>query len=797
MRRRPLFYLGLAAVIGAALGTAIHHPSPEPRLWWTALAGLGAGIASWRGLGSKATTALLVMLLASGGYGALRGGQLSDAGRLARGPEAITALGGTVVSEVVRTEGLLGTVRESCLVRVERLWPGAQGDGQRAGGLVRASLPGPTELDRGDQVVLSGWLRPPRTPTNPGGFDAATYLRARGCDALFYADKAVRPKILRKGAADAWERSLDGLRRSLSDQLERHLSAREAAFVRALVFGERTEMGEAEKELFLRTGTAHILAVSGFNVGFVYAVVQVLCRLLLVPRRAVLVLSGVAIWGYCLLVGWQAPLVRAAIMASVYLAAQWTGRRGDPLNSLGLAALIILAVNPWQVWDAGFQLSFVAVLALGVALPRFWEEAPVARTLKSPALRLKEAALSLFWVSYACLVFTLPLSAHYFYIASPVAVLSNLVVVPLTFVIFCAGLLVMAAGLAGAALQIISQTTAAALELMLAALRMLDALPGSVCTVGRPPAPVLFLLYAVIAWALIDRRLVSRGGRALGSALGLTCVLLAQSIAYALPDGRLHLTALDVGQGEALHLRLPRGGDVLIDGGQGGRSDKGKWVILPYFKSKGISDVDLIVLTHPHEDHAGGLPAVIRQMPVRAYLTGPFAYDDEQTLRIEQALDERRVAVRPRVGAGDRIEDYGGVDLEVLYPPRTDGGRARKLNDESLVLAVRHGRTRALLAADVERLAMRRMLEWGTDLGADLLKVPHHGGWPGGWEPAAWLARVAMRHALISCGERNMFGHPAPQMLDALRSGPGAEVHRTDLEGAVTLISDGRSYTRG
>lgn len=796
MSRRPLFYWGVAACLGSALGSALYLcPDGWVRAAWVAMLCVAAILSSLRLCGVRATWPLTVVALVYAVHGGVILARPSDAGVIARQGVERSVVGGTVVSEVVRTEGILGTVRESFMLRAERIWVDPRSDGRAGSGRVKVSLVGPTPVAQGDQVVISGQLRPPRPPSNPGGFDAALYLRARGCDALLYGDKEIRPRILRQGPAHAVEKALLSLRRQLSSRLDETLEEREAAFLKALFFGERTDMADGEKELFLRTGTAHILAVSGFNVGFLCAVVYFICAAVRVPRPGALLAALAVILIYCLLVGWQAPLVRAALMAGVYLAAQLSGRRGDLLNSMGLAALLILAVNPWQIWDAGFQLSFAAVLAMGTAVPVFTAGPKTAEILKSPGQKARESVATLFWVSYACLVFTIPLSAHYFYIVSPIAVVSNLAAVPLTFVIFCGGLLLMVVAGWGAAAQAGANAVAVVLEGMLGILRALDALPGSVATVGRPPMAVILAMYAGMVWILADRRIGGRWTRAAAIYLWLACVLTAQSIGYAWPDGRLRLTVLDVGQGDAMHVRLPRGGDVIIDGGQGGRSDKGKWVILPYLKSQGIQDLDLVVMTHPHEDHAGGLPTLLSSYPVRAYAQGPFMYDDEYTRRIEQALEAQRGVRRLRLAAGDVLRDYGGADIEALYPPRTAHGRAIKLNDESLVLGVRHGRTRAILAADVERVAMRRMLNAGTDLKADVLKVPHHGGWPGR-EGGEWIARVAPRHAVLSLGERNPFGHPNPHLMQALGSDPERRIHRTDQEGAVRLVSNGRAYMR-
>ncbi len=300
------------------------------------------------------------------GPGAFAGAM--DPARLLSGKSRPVTLGGVVASDIDERESAYGVRRISFVLDARRVWLSAE-ESRNVRGRVRVLWSGPAIEPRyGDEIVVEGELAAPRGVRNPGGFDERLYLAGRNIHGVFFAGRHSRAKCLRGGQGSPVTAFTLKARRTFLRLLSDGFEGENAAFLKALYFGDRSGLGEDLKDLFLKTGTLHILAVSGFNIGFLAALLFGLMRPLRLPKNARLgaVLAG--IWAYCLVVGWQAPVLRASIMASIYLIGEMIGRKGNLLNSLGLAALIILAFCPMQAFDAGFQLSFSAGWAMSAKI---------------------------------------------------------------------------------------------------------------------------------------------------------------------------------------------------------------------------------------------------------------------------------------------------------------------------------------------------------------------------------------------------------------------------------------------
>ncbi len=286
--------------------------------------------------------------------------------------------------------------------------------------------------------------------------------------------------------------------------------------------------------------------------------------------------------------------------------------------------------------------------------------------------------------------------------------------------------------------------------------------------------------------------------------LSLLFLLLRPVLLPADPDaGKLRLTVLDVGQGDCLLLQTPQGRTVLIDGGgandekTAGQSDVGERVVLPFLRSQGISRLDVLVITHPHGDHVGGLAAVLRQEPVGVVLDGTcLPYPSPAYAQVRSLIQSRHI---PYVQAvrGMTLQLDPSIRADILNPPAQGHVYGTTLdnnivNNYSAVLRVGYGRTHFLLDGDAQSEAEQSMLAAIPDLSADVLKVGHHGA--GNASTDAWLARVRPHYAAVSCGLHNHFGHPHPATLARLAA-HGVQVFRTDHNGAILFVSDGQTVT--
>lgn len=621
----------------------------------------------------------------------------------------------------------------------------------------------------GDEVVLWTDLFLPRGFATPGAFDAAGYARRDGIHAFGYTKSAALVTPTGRNRAGPVRRAAARIRAAARGVFARLLPAGpERGLVQAMVLGDVSEIDEATREMFRIAGTYHVLALSGTQVAAVALLLVWSLRRFGATPRVTAVAASLAVAFYAEVVGGEVPVVRAALMAAVLLVGRAVDLEADAANLLGLAALILLAQAPGDVADAGFQLSFGATWGL-IALT-----GPIACRL--PRLPFRgELALA---GSLAAQAAVLPLMAWHFHRLSPLGFLLNAAAVPLSTGVLAAGvLLLVAAPFSSLAAPTVTGAWGLAHALRLSA-QAATHVPGADVRVA---APALWLMgaYGVALAALV----LGRSRRRAPWVYGLSLLGLVAGPWPSGGDGRLHVTFLDVGQGDAIVLRSPAGRAMLIDAGglRGSRYDVGASVVAPYLWWAGVRRLDRFVLSHAHYDHAGGAGFVIRHFRPAELWEGPApARDPEYERYAKEAAGRatRRTLVRGVTTSWD------GVQLTVVSP----AGRppaARTRNDDSLVLEVRWGDVSILLTGDIEAAAERAL----DGRRVDVLKVPHHGSRTS--SSAAFLDRLRPRLGIVSVGARNPFGHPEGAVLARYRA-RGALVLRTDIDGTIAVSTDGR-----
>lgn len=695
---------------------------------------------------------------------------------------------GTVVGDVRAENGYTAPLAlDSGLDRL--------GGGFGAGLVVRAVLR--EAVVPGERVVVRGRLVPLDEARNPGEPSPRAIGLAEGL-----AGELIGQRVIARAPPDprdvrAWAARL---RAVLSGRLRTVVREPEATLVAGALWGERGTLPRGLRDDFQATGTVHVLVTAGLHLGVVAAVVLALLRLCRVPRIAASLAALPPVVAYAWLSGGHLPSQRAAVMVCVALLARACGARLLSWNALALAALVVAALWPAAVGSVSFALSFSCVAAIGLFAR------PLGRTLERAALpeRVREALA----LTAATQLGVWPLSAATFGLLAPYALAANAVVVPATALAMLFG----GAALALAGVPLLGSVAAALaswdVDAIVRVVSGVAALPGARVSVAPPPALAVvgYDAAALAAAWLIARRPDRPRLAAVVLALASAAVLLT---ALRPPNGKLTITMLDVGQGDGIVVRTPRGHTILIDSGGrlehgpnvGGASPAeavGERVVLGYLRREGVRELALLVNTHPHGDHVGGCAPVVRALRVEAIADSGQSYGGRAFLDCLRAARERGVPVRV-VRAGMRWTSDDGVRLDVLAPsdpPIADG--RDDVNENSVVLRLgyaRGGRTfRALFTGDAGEASEMRLLASGADVRADVLKVGHHGSrFASG---SAFLARVRPALALISVGRHNSFGHPAPATLERLRAA-GARAYRTDACGAVvvSVSSDVRSRT--
>jgi competence protein ComEC len=720
-------------------------------------------------------------------------------------------------------------------------------------------------LRAGDRVEALVRARPPRNFLDPGAFDIHGYLARQKIDLIgsLKSGELLRlvdrppPTLLHRQA-----RARGNLLARLDALFAGHLD--QQAVLRAMLLGDRSFVDSETVTAFQKTAVYHVLVVAGLHVGALAVFSFWLGRKFRFSVGAASLVTLLALAAYVGMVQDRPPILRAALMVALYLCARPFFRRVELLNTIALAALVILFWKPSLLMDSSFELSFLAAgVIAALALPWMdrtsapyraglahlgdvtrdivhspkviqfriemraaanWLAARIPKRFASRASMLiaapVSAGLRLWEIVLLSVVIQwgmMPILAQDFHRVSLAGPLSNIPAVILTGLIVPLGFLTLLATFIWA-------------RLSLALARMLGFLATSLLAIVkwvgtwprvsyRIPGPPIWLIIAffvtLICVAVAARAAVAlRANRfarrkfappirplewaAIVALIALTALVATHPFAPVLNRGKLEVSVLDVGQGDSIFAAFPDGRMMLIDGGGqpgsewvgGQRSglDVGEQVVSPYLWSRGIKRLDVIALTHAHHDHLDGLHSVIQNFRVGELWIGR----DEETHAFENLLKEARehgVRVVHEV-SGSKF-DWDGVTGDVLWPADPTPVNEAS-NDDSLVLRLEDGGVRFLLAGDIQKKVEQRLVREDAEITADFLKVPHHGSKTS--STPDFVAAVAPKVAVISAGEANPFGHPAPGTVERYAQA-GVRLLRTDRDGVVTALTDGHALT--
>jgi len=735
---------------------------------------------------------------------------------------------GIVSDDPITSPALYGKKKTVFVVRAKGLGLlrpfGARNDGDynwhSASGLVKVSAYSEREIpvSFGDELLLEGLLSKPHGLKNPGVFDYEEYLAIKDIHAVLSVKNWDRHLFLTGPNSHLENRCLSlikniwryvqktayNLRHYLRNLFDKYLQPPCSGFMKAILIGDRTGLDENLKDDFIKTGTVHILAISGLHVGLIAALVLAFFGILKIPKKTNFILTLLFLIFYSFAAGSNPPIIRAAIMFGIIVIGYLINREADTLNSLSLAAFLILLSNPKELFDPSFQLSFTSVASIIIFVPRINELFSIEFEIK-PGSFFRKIIMYVFEgivVSMAAWLGTWPIILSYFNIVSPISIIANLIVIPLLFVLMTASSVFILASFTTHFLANIAAGCVKTIEYILfTSNHFLSKIQFSHLRAATPPLGFLALYYTAVSLFLFPHVIEVGRVRVKRSAILLLLLLCFNIVVWSgvatFRKETLKMTFLDVGQGDSIFIELPRGGSVLIDGGPGGEEgkyDTGRSIVAPYLWSKGVRSIDAVILTHFHSDHLGGLIYVLKNFKVGCVI------DSGVAIRNSAMYGEYREILRDRkiryiaVEEGDVIRIANGVKFFVLNPPKEADkhGSLSTENDDSVALKLVYNNFSAMLCGDITAKTMSRLMRHDSMLKSDVMKVPHHGGHLGKEEIVMnFFSKVSPRICVTSAGKMYRYdsSHGKPTLTTCLNSAS----YNTKDDGAITLLVDSKS----
>ncbi len=648
----------------------------------------------------------------------------------------------------------------------------------------------------GDRIKLKGSIAEAKKPGNPYEMDYDSYLKEKGfsgCVSVF-PDKDGLPGVVAKNKGNPFICLSLAIKNRVMTLHKGAMPEPYSSLFGGILFGMKgSPVPDEVKSRYQKAGVVHILVASGQQVSILIGVSLLLLSFMRLPMPAVFIITSFITWSFAAMAGFGASITRSAIMGQLMIAGRSFDREGDFLNSLCLAALILLIIDPNNLFDIGFQLSFLATWSLVYAVPVINE-----KLSKRLPLFLSGP------VSVACapILATSPITAYNFSQLNPVAFLSNLIVVPAAELLTVLGFASTAAGLVLPHLgHFLDGAVFAIMFLLDLSVSVFASLPMSNYFIARPHFGWIIAYYICFFFLLKKAKdgqlssvfLNNRHVLVLGG-----CLIFAFFSFQALLFGgsELSISFIDVGQGDSILIEASNGQKVLIDGGGKrssiGQGDKiGSRIVVPFLHNRGINKLDLVVLTHPHDDHLGGLVSVLKEIKTDEVIDSGFAYDSPAYENFLELIKKNKIKYRT-VKAGDVIS-IDGAKGHVLNPPELPfRGTESDANNNSVVIRLVYGSTSFMLTGDAAFEAEREMLDRDFFLKSDVLKIGHHGSATSTSDE--FLDAVAPKTAVICVGKGNKFGHPRPKILEKLKQ-RGIRVYRTDEDGSVSMTSDGSRIT--
>jgi competence protein ComEC len=637
----------------------------------------------------------------------------------------------------------------------------------------------------GDILRVNGVLSIPTDAFNEGGFDYSSYLKTKGV----YVSTFVLPNQVEQlkegGSVGIIQDFVFCIRKFILDSNKKYLPLEEGALLSGIVLGERSDFTDKMDEDFLRTGLSHIVAVSGMHVAIFLLGIAYFFGFLGVGKVIQKFFSIFAIILFILITGASPSVIRAGVMAIIFLLSYTLSREKDALTSLFAAGLVVLVYNPVFLFHAGFQLSFLATFALIIFHP----------IINKKLERIPSFLRGIVTASVSAQIGTLPIAAIHFNGISLVSVVSNILIVPLIFPSLMTGIILYLAILISPFLGfIVSGIVFIPLKIILLLSRLFSSIPFALLKVPSPDISIL-IIYLLITYLLYNILIENKKSKTIKYvSIFLSIFIMFVFCFQLLQSNLLEITFINVGQGDATLFQVPGGISVLVDSGgsaSGSSFDVGENIIMPFLLYNGIMSIDMAIVSHYHNDHAEGFLYIMDNMHVSNLLL---------PLRVENSLSKEELIIKQElikvaeknnvsihyISKGDSIRLSASALMEVLSPDEhIISSNIYDENDRSLLIKFCYGDLNFLFTGDIEKDAEEYIVSSGVTLDADVIKISHHGS--GTSTTDEFLDAVNPDYAIISVGKNN-YGHPSGEVLEGLYN-RNVELFLTDESGNVDFIT--------
>ncbi|MFO7819322.1 MAG: DNA internalization-related competence protein ComEC/Rec2 [Halanaerobacter sp.] len=672
----------------------------------------------------------------------------------------------TKLSGIIKQVSVVGDDSDYFISRVKNLETGAEYDFK----IKLRVWESEEELEPGDKIQFVSRLELATPKKNPGGFSYRNYLQKREVYAL--GDIKYNKITKLSGTQNPFVKSINWLRAKIKLAIKENFKGENKALVKTLLLGTKDNLSSEVSSSFDQLGISHLLVISGFHIGLISCLIYLVINYLKLSLKVNLIVNALFLIFYLAIINWQLSALRAALLIILALWGQILDRRVDLYNILAGIALLFLIINPWSLFKISFQLSFTAVAAISYLTPilkRYFSFVPK---------KIREIITATLAVQIALG----PILIYYFNQLSVISIVANLLLMPLISLVLILIFIFLVINLFPFYItEIIVVIINSLLYLSMGLANLLADNFTLNISLATPSLIIIFayymIIYAIIKFIEPVRIPYSKQNRKKVIILLLSIVIVVTALGFG-QNEELELIFFAVGLGDGIYLKTPRGRNILIDGGATGKE------MISFLKTRGINRLDLIFISHLHNDHGGGIIEILKEFEV-AQICYPPTEDNWLKAKLHKTITESKVKILTK---GDKVT-VNEVEFLVLHPERRFIEKG-KLNNNSLVLRMRYEDFSLLLTGDMEKKAEKNLVRSKAKLESDVLKVGHHGSKTSSTE--SFLKRVVPELSIMSVG-KNKHGLPNREVENRLRE-LGIKNLRTDKEGAVIIKTDGRAY---